>query len=222
MLWRRKLCASAAVAQLVERKLPKLEVAGSRPVRRLPDDLLCDVVGRYGRTIMRSHLAAGVTLVILSLSLGACGNALQATSRPNPGRWLSVDEAARSATITLIASYDATALGYNLDGAVKGALLFTVPSGWRVTVRCVNNSSTARYSCALTRGAGESVSPPDGSDSPHPASGLGSGEQSAFSFVAGPPARYRLVALTQGIEPAGMWVVLQITRGGAPQVRWLR
>src|SRR5580700_10125107 len=32
---RRNICCSAAVAQLVERKLPKLEVAGSTPVRRL-------------------------------------------------------------------------------------------------------------------------------------------------------------------------------------------
>src|ERR1039458_10848396 len=31
----RNICASAAVAQLVERELPKLEVAGSTPVRRL-------------------------------------------------------------------------------------------------------------------------------------------------------------------------------------------
>jgi hypothetical protein len=30
----RKLVRSAAVAQLVERELPKLEVAGSKPVRR--------------------------------------------------------------------------------------------------------------------------------------------------------------------------------------------
>jgi hypothetical protein len=34
MAWRRKICLSAVVAQLVERELPKLEVAGSRPVRR--------------------------------------------------------------------------------------------------------------------------------------------------------------------------------------------
>jgi hypothetical protein len=30
----RNICRCAAVAQLVERKLPKLEVAGSTPVRR--------------------------------------------------------------------------------------------------------------------------------------------------------------------------------------------
>ncbi len=31
------ICGDAAVAQLVERKLPKLEVAGSTPVRRLQE-----------------------------------------------------------------------------------------------------------------------------------------------------------------------------------------
>jgi len=161
-------------------------------------------------------------LAAVSPVVTACGSTAGNVTHPDPSRWLSVDARARSATITLIAAYDAFASGYNIDGSVKGALRFTVPSGWRVTVRCVNNSTAYRYSCAMRKGAGTSVTLAAGAGKPHPPSGLRSGGASTFSFVAGAPGRYRLTAEESGVEPAGMWVGVGVTRGGRPQARWLR
>jgi hypothetical protein len=133
---------------------------------------------------------------------------------------LGVDAARRHATITLVAVYDATAAGFNLNGANKGALLFSVPRGWTVTIRCVNNASDRPYACALARSPGAPVAA-----EPKPSrtrSELAPGTRSAFSFTPTAPTRYRLVALTGGVQPVGMWLTLWVTRSGRPSVRWVR
>lgn len=168
---------------------------------------------------MRWRCAAAPVLVVGPLALAACGGA-SGLARPDPGRWLSADAAARHATITLIAVYDAAAGGFNLNGANKGALLFSVPGGWTVTVRCVNNASDRAYGCALARSPGA-----PGAAVPQTAqtrSELAPGERASFSFTPRTPTRYRLVALTSGREPVGMWLTLAVTPSGLPSVRWVR
>lgn len=166
---------------------------------------------------MRSRCVVTLALVAAPLAIGACG-ASTGRSHPSPRRWLIFDASKRSAAITLVAAYDATAGGFNLNGANKGALLFTAPRGWRVTVRCVNNASGSRYACALARSPGVTVGVPPSART----SELASGEQAAFSFAPGSPALYRLVAITEGHQPVGMWVTLEVTRSGTPSVRWVR
>lgn len=170
--------------------------------------------------VMRARRAAVVTLLTASLALGGCGSASSSHAHPNPRRWLSVIPATRHATITLVAVYDATAGGFNLNGANKGALLFSVPSRWTVTIRCVNNASDRPYACALVRPPGIPVAA-----EPTPSrtrSELAPGAQSTFAFTTTAPTRYRLVALTGGVQPVGMWLTLRVTPSGMPSVRWLR
>lgn len=176
----------------------------------------------------------------MALAASGCGGA-SVPVHPDARRWLSVDTAAQRATITLVAEHDASHNGFNLDGAAKGALLFSVPSGWTVTVRCVNNSSTRRYACVLQPAPGTALArepepgrrkPAPGTaagelfsllDVPQPPGGLAGGSQHVFSFVPHKPARYRLAALTGGVEPSGMWVSLDIAAGGGrPTARWVR
>ena len=156
-------------------------------------------------------------LAIAPLAIGACG-ASAGRSHLSPRRWLVFDARTHSATITLVAAYDATAGGFNLNGANKGALLFTVPRGWRVTVHCTNNASGTRYACALARSPGASVDAPPSART----SELAPGAEAAFSFPSGSPTRYRLVGITEGHQPVGMWVTLEVARSGAPSVRWVR
>lgn len=186
---------------------------------------------------MDSRLPAGVALLAsLALGMGACGGSARSSGstaterstpaategRPSAERWLSVDAGTRTATITLIAGYDERANGFNLDGAVKGALLFSAPKGWTVRVRCVNRAADRRYSCVLTRGAGSSPSAAPALNVLHPARGLAQGASTTFSLGRLPPSLYRLAAVTGERQPVGMWVVLRVSPSGRPYARWLR
>jgi hypothetical protein len=152
---------------------------------------------------------------------GASPSGLAGAGHRDPRRWLAVDAKHRRATIVLISGYDGDAGGFNIDGATKGALLFAVPAGWRVLVRCINLASSP-YSCALARAPGGTPLPRAVLGVLHPRQGLPRGASATFHFIASRPAHYRLVAVTNGVEPSGMWVVLSVTAGGQPRVRWLR
>jgi Sulfocyanin (SoxE) domain len=186
---------------------------------------------------MRPRPLAGISLLgALALVVSACGgfsdspgstatrgSAPAATGeRPSASRWLSADSRARTATITLIAGYDERASGFNLDGAVKGGLLFAVPKGWTVRIRCVNRAAGRRYSCVLTRGAGSSPPTVAALNALHPARGLAPMAAATFALGRLPPSLYRLAAVTGGRQPAGMWVVLKVSGSGRPHARWLR
>lgn len=168
---------------------------------------------------MRWRRVAALTLTLLSPALAACGSAA-GSRRPDPRRWLSVSSSTRSATVTAVVSYNDLASGFNIDGANKGGLLFTVPSGWRVTVRCLNNAAGRRYACAIVRspGAPSTSAPPTAGATAE----LLAGSRAAVSFASGPPTRYRIVATSEGHQPVGMWVTLEVTHSGAPSVRWVR
>lgn len=169
---------------------------------------------------MRWRWAVALALTAGSSALVACGGGESGPARPDPRRWLSVDVAARHATITLVAVYDGAAGGFNLNGANKGALLFSVPSGWDVTIQCVNNASDRPYGCALARSPSAQVAAV-----PHAArtrAEVAPGSRAAFSFTPATPTRYRLVAVTGGQQPVGMWLTLRVTPSGLPSVRWVR
>jgi Sulfocyanin (SoxE) domain len=180
--------------------------------------------------------AALALLAALALGVCACGGSARGPGstatgrstaaatgkRPSAERWLSVGSRARTATITLIAGYDERANGFNLDGAVKGALLFAVPEGWTVRIRCVNGAAGRRYSCMLTRGAGSPPSAAPALNVLYPARGLAPRAAATFSLGRLPPSLYRLAVVSGGRQPAGMWVVLKVSASDHPYARWLR
>lgn len=135
---------------------------------------------------------------------------------------MAFDAAAERATLTLIASYDGSDRGLNLDGYVKGALLFRVPRGWRVVLRCANRSRETRYSCAVLDSPGSSRAAFPGARRPHPPGGLAPGATATFSFIARRLGSYRLAGLVGRSEPAGMWVVLDVVRSRRPHAVRLR
>jgi hypothetical protein len=175
---------------------------------------------RRGSRTLRAGAGAGIAALGVAACGGAAGGRL---ARPDPARWLRVEPAAHRATLTIVIGYNAASSGYNLDGAVKGALLFTVPGRWTVRIRCVNRSSAGRFGCVVADSPGSVQKPLAVERSAHPRGGLAGGNAATFSFVAArEPALYRIGAVTGGREPSGMWVVLKVTRGGAPSARWLR
>ncbi len=175
---------------------------------------------------LKFAVAAGLT--VMTVLLAGCGSS--ASSRrpghPDPRRFLSVDAPARTVRLTLALGYDSDASFQNLDGATKGALLFSVPVGWRASIQCANRAPGTRYACALAPAPGAAVVQRGVVYVVHPSDGLATGQAAAFSFLPRSPGRYRMLALSQHAGEwsavAGMWVVLRVASGGVPQARWLR
>ena len=108
--------------------------------------------------------------------------------------WLSFDANAKTASLRLIAAYNDVYNGFNSNGYGKGQVLVEVPRGWRVNVRCVNNSSSMPHSCAIVRGVGGRSPAFPGAASPGSQEGLPPHHTAVFSFRATRAGSYRIVA----------------------------
>jgi len=135
---------------------------------------------------------------------------------PRPAQFLRADAHTRTATVTLIASYDGANNGFNFDGYSR-ELMWTVPRGWTIRVRC-KNDGPLRHSCAVVKNASSTKPAFPGASSPHPKSGLAPGRSASFSFRATRAGVYRFASLVPGEEVARMWDVLTIARRGKPSV----
>jgi plastocyanin len=170
-------------------------------------------------TSRRSPVA--VSAVALAAAIGSgCGASPQ---RSEPlSAWLSFHAGAKTVSLRLIAAYNHLYAGFNFNGYGKGQVLVEVPRGWRVNVRCVNNSSTMRHSCAIVRGVSGRTPAFPGAASQGSQHGLPPRHAAAFSFVATRAGTYRIVCLVPAHEQAGMWDVLDVTRDRSPAVVLLR
>jgi hypothetical protein len=169
---------------------------------------------------------SALALLVVAAGLAGCGGSKVSQSIAlthfDPSRWLQVSPSSKTATITLQIGFGRAASGLNIDGATKGALLFSVPSGWHVDVRCENLAVERRYSCVLARSPGVAVVDPAIVDVLHPSGGLGHDRSASFDFTAPQATRYRLIAVSKGEAATGMWVVLKVAAGGRPYAHWLR
>jgi hypothetical protein len=160
--------------------------------------------------------------VLALLAAGGSGCGASARKSEPLSAWLSFDSSARTVTLRLIAAYNDAYGGFNFNGYGKGQVLIDVPRGWRVNVRCSNNSSSMLHSCAVVRGVGGGAPVFPGAASPDPHDGLPPHHQAVFSFRAARTGTYRIVCLVPGHEQAGMWDVLDVTRDRVPAAVLLR
>ena len=136
---------------------------------------------------------------------------------PDPARYIQVDPATNSATVTLIAGYPATDIQFNYLGYGSGALVLTVPAGWQVTVQCQNHG-TVPNSCAVVRDD-KSTAPLDPSwSTPNPQQGLDPGASASFSFTPTQTGSFRIASLVDGHEASGMWLDLEVVPSGKPSL----
>lgn len=170
-------------------------------------------------TTRRSAVAISA-LALVAASGSGCG---AATQRNEPlSAWLSFDASAKTANLRLIAAYNDDYGGFNFNGYGKGQVLVEVPRRWRVNVRCMNNSSSMRHSCAIVRGVSGRTPAFSGAESPAAQDGLPPRSAVAFSFFAARLGTYRIACLVPAHEQAGMWDVLDVTRDRLPAVLLLR
>jgi hypothetical protein len=175
---------------------------------------------------LKLAVAAGATLATALITGCGASGAPGRPGHPDPLHFLSVEAAAHTVRFTLALGYDREASFQNIDGATKGALLFSVPVGWRLSIQCANRAQATRYACALAGAPGAPVAQRGIVYVAHPPGGLAPGQAASFSLLPKSPGRYRMLALSQSggewSAAAGMWVVLRVVSGGVPQARWLR
>jgi hypothetical protein len=121
-------------------------------------------------------------------------------------------------TFTAVLGLGGAANGLNIDGSVKGALLFAVPVGWQVRIRCVNRA--ARPFACTVGGAPGGATPMQTRIASTPLISTGASATLAMRMTA--RGSYRVSAVTDGVAAAGMWVVFDAVDGGRPSARWLR
>src|SRR3989442_5016115 len=112
---------------------------------------------------------------------------------PSPSQYLHVDAAAHSVVVTLIAGHPATDNQFNYDGYSNGALVLTVPVGWKVTVQCENHG-TVPNSCAVVSGSAATTSVDTDWSTSDPQRGLGTGHSASIQLDASQPLRYRIAS----------------------------
>jgi FtsP/CotA-like multicopper oxidase with cupredoxin domain len=163
-----------------------------------------------------ARLISGLILVAAACGCGA------SSPRSEPlSSWLSFRARTKTVNLRLIAAYNDSYNGFNFNGYGKGEVLVEIPRGWRVHVRCANDSRSAPHSCAIVRDLTATPAFP-GAASPHPTGGLPPGSAASFSFVAAKQGTYRITCLVPGHEQGGMWDVLDVTRSRLPAVVLLR
>lgn len=165
-------------------------------------------------------LRSFLLVALVAMASGAC-DPLTGTgpgTPPHPAQYIRIDSGAHSAIVTLIAGYPATDFQFNYDGYGAGSLVLTVPVGWTVTVQCANHS-TVPNSCAVVADgrAKEPIQP--GWTTPDPQRGLDPGQSASFTFTPSVTGSYRIASLVGGSEASGMWLDLEVTKGGEPSLK---
>ena len=178
-------------------------------------------------------LAFGALAVVAVGLLPACGGSSSSTSStPAAGtsasggqpasatqaKWLVANDTNKSATLVLDAAKGSANSGYNFNGFAKGQMVVSVPTGWKITVRCKNDSTTLPHSCAIVNSAGSTTPAFLGSAIPNPTTGLAPGASATFTFTATAAGTYRIDCLVPGHDPLGMWNTLKVTTGGTPSI----
>lgn len=158
----------------------------------------------------------------LAGGLAPVGQTVRVHAAPPPAHWLAANTRARTATLTMIAGYTNAREGFNFDGYGKGAMVVSIPAGYRVTIAYRNNGGYP-HSVLVTPYAKKDLDAGwpvafRGAVSTNPANGAASGAMQRFSFVVDRVGLFAIICAVSGHEQAGMWDILRVTRGGAPRI----
>ncbi|MDE2652441.1 MAG: sulfocyanin-like copper-binding protein [Gemmatimonadota bacterium] len=153
-----------------------------------------------------------------------------AASAPTPADWISVDAAARTATVTLVAAETDANNRWNFNGHANGEATVVVPVGYTVTINFENRDPVHYHSAGVLAKAAsyppifdEATPVFDGaitsnatsmSEATEPGGGTGS-----FTFVASEAGEYSLVSLVPANAVTGMWIGLEVSASGDSGLR---
>ncbi len=136
-------------------------------------------------------------------------------------QWLSFDADNKTASFTIVANVPGTISEFNYNGYTNGALVITVPKGWKVTVHCNDDpAATYAHSCTVVSSADSKTPAFPGASLPDP-TGTGfvtAGEKKTFSFTPDAAFVGRFACLLIGHESGGMWATFQVVDGSEPSL----
>lgn len=142
--------------------------------------------------------------------------------------WYTVDEAARTVHVTVVAGETNANNYWNYNGVTHGDLAITVPEGYTVTIEQINRDPNMAHSVAILDLPANFAMPPqpnpvfEGAISENPTSMIDAtmpGETDSITFVAGEAGSYGLVCLIPGHAAVGMWLYFIVSDEGAMGVQ---
>ena len=147
-----------------------------------------------------------------------------------PADWISVDDAARTVTVTLVAGETDANNRWNFNGYASGETTIVVPVGYTVTINFENRDPVHRHSVGvLARAAGyppvfdEATPVFEGAitanaTSMTEATAPGGGAES-ITFVASEAGEYALVCAVPANAATGMWIGFEVSESGDSGLR---
>lgn len=147
-----------------------------------------------------------------------------------PADWISVDDAARTVTVTLVAGETDANNRWNFNGYANGETTVVVPLGYTVTVNFENRDPVHHHSVGVLATAAsyppvfdEATPVFDGAitanatsmtEATAPGGGTGS-----FTFVASEAGEYALVSAVPANAVTGMWIGFEVSEVGDSGLR---
>jgi len=139
--------------------------------------------------------------------------------------WMTVDRAANTVTLDVVAGQDASNNRWNFNGYSQGQATITVPQGATVTIRFRNNDPAVYHSIGVDARIGdfpalfESPAPvfpgAISSNATDPAGATAPNAAEEISFTAGTAGRYSMVCYVPAHASAGMWVHFDVSADGS-------
>ena len=166
----------------------------------------------------------------------ACGEAAaQAMPAPPSGAmtipdWYSVDNDARTVSMTITAGSTPDNNYWNMNGAIKGALAITVPEGYTITIDLVNKDPMMPHSLGIQAGFTDPMIPPtpnpvfEGALTPNPQSMVDAtmpNQSATIQFVADAAGNYAMICYIPGHTTLGMWLYFNVSGDGTAGVQGL-
>lgn len=177
--------------------------------------------------------------LVLALAATACGKkeeapppAAEAPAAPAPAGpstdWATVDDAAKTVTLEVVAGKDATNNNWNFNGFANGGATVTVPTGYKVTINFSNNDANMAHSIGVAAKATPFSATPAatpafaGAISPNPTSMTDATKAgaapAAVTFTADKAGEYALICYVPGHAAAGMWINFTVADGATAGV----
>lgn len=174
----------------------------------------------------RRGVLLGTVMGLASISLVGCGTQSSANLT---SKFMTVDSAAQTVTLHLVAGYDATDNYRNFDGYSNGQMTINVPVGYTVNLEYENKSGIptdvgvyAAHGQLAFKGAGDSIH----DIFENPAAGILPGSSEKLKFTASQVGTYQIAnyadrfpqTVNNPYQNVDMWDVFNVTNGGSPSI----